>query len=142
MRDGLAFLSHWDAGLIILDVGNGMSGGSPESPVEVGRIQMEGGNTHNAWYWPAGGYVFVGEESFSRPGVMHVVDVSDLRNPKEVATYAVAGQTPHNFWMDGDRAILYLAWYEKGLRVLDVSGELMGDFGQQGRSNLPVPPPV
>ena len=29
VRDGLAFLSHWDAGLIILDVGNGMAGGSP-----------------------------------------------------------------------------------------------------------------
>ncbi len=133
VRDGLAFLSHWDAGLIILDVGNGMSGGSPESPVEVGRVKMEGGNTHNAWYWPDGGYVFVGEENFSRPGVMHVVDVRDLRNPTEVATYSVAGQTPHNFWMDEDRAILYLAWYDKGLRVLDVSGELLGDLGRQGR---------
>ena len=32
VRDGLAFLSHWDAGLIILDVGNGMAGGSPTRP--------------------------------------------------------------------------------------------------------------
>ena len=29
VRDGLAFLSHWDSGLIILDVGNGIVGGSP-----------------------------------------------------------------------------------------------------------------
>ena len=62
-----AFLSHWDAGLIILDVGNGIAGGSPASPVEVSRIKTVGGQTHNAWYWPAAGYVFVGEENFGRP---------------------------------------------------------------------------
>ena len=59
-------------GLIILDVGNGVAGGSPTSPVEVGRVQTTGGQTHNAWYWPAGGYVFVGEEDFNAPGFMHV----------------------------------------------------------------------
>ena len=48
VRDGLAFLSHWDAGLVILDVGNGVAGGSPSSPTEVGRIVTAGGQTHNA----------------------------------------------------------------------------------------------
>ena len=48
VRDGLAFLSHWNAGLIILDVGNGIVGGSPDNPVEVSRILTEGGQTHNA----------------------------------------------------------------------------------------------
>ena len=36
VRDGLAFVSHWNAGLVILDVGNGIAGGSPTNPVEVG----------------------------------------------------------------------------------------------------------
>jgi hypothetical protein len=133
VRNGLAFLSHWDAGLVILDVGNGIAGGSPASPVEVSRIQTAGGQTHNAWYWPATGYVFVGEEDFDAPGVMHVVDASDLRNPKEVATFAVPGTAPHNFWLDEARAILYLAWYENGLRALDVSGALLGSLERQGR---------
>ena len=62
VRDGLAFLSHWDAGLIILDVGNGMAGGSPASPVEVSRLSDLGGESHNVWYWPEAGYAFVGEE--------------------------------------------------------------------------------
>ena len=132
VRNGLAFLSHWDAGLVILDVGNGMAGGSPTSPVEVGRAQTEGGNTHNAWYWPDSGYVFVGEES-GRPGVMHVVDVSDLTNPVEVATFAVPGDTPHNFWLDETRGILYMAWYSQGIRALDVTGELLGALDRQGR---------
>ena len=133
VRDGLAFLSHWNAGLVILDVGNGVAGGSPTQPVEVSRIATAGGQTHNAWYWPASGYVFVGEEDFTTPGIMHVVDVSDLSNPKEVATFAVPGVTPHNFWVDESRGILYAAWYENGVRALDVSGALLGALERQGR---------
>ena len=133
VRDGLAFLSHWDAGLIILDVGNGVADGSPESPVEVGRVTTLGGQTHNAWYWPSGGYVFVGEEDFGAPGVMHVVDVSDLADPVEVATFAVPGSPPHNFWLDEAAEVLYMAWYTNGLRAVDVSGELLGELERQGR---------
>ncbi len=133
VRDGLAFLSHWDAGLVVLDVGNGIMGGSPEHPVEVSRIATSGGQVHNAWYWPDAGYVFVGEEDFNTPGRMHVVDVSDLSSPVEVATFAVPGAPPHNFWLDEEQAILYAAWYGRGLRAIDVSGELVGALHEQGR---------
>jgi len=133
VRDGLAFLAHWNAGLVILDVGNGIAGGSPEDPVEVSRLTDLGGETHNAWYWPEAGYVFVGEEDFSTPGRMHVVDVRNLREPREVGTFQVPDQTPHNFWLDEDRAVLYQAWYGQGIRALDVSGELLGELDRQGR---------
>ncbi len=64
VRDGLAFVSHWDAGLVILDVGNGIAGGSPTNPVEVSRVQTEGGNTNSAWYWPdaEGSYVLTARD--------------------------------------------------------------------------------
>lgn len=133
VRDGLAFLSHWNAGLVILDVGNGIAGGSPTNPKEAGRVATAGGETHNAWYWPATGYVFVGEEDLGTPGIMHVVDASDLANPREVASFKVPGTTPHNFWLDEDREILYLAWYENGVRALDMSGALLADLDLQGR---------
>jgi len=133
VRDGLAFLSHWNAGLVILDVGNGVAGGSPTNPVEVSRLAVAGGQTHNAWYWPAAGYVFVGEEDFSTPGIMHVIDVRDVSDPKEVGTYRVGGTTPHNFWLDEGSGVLYLAWYSNGLVALDVSGELLGELDKQGR---------
>lgn len=133
VRDGLAFLSHWDAGLVILDVGHGILGGSPTSPQEVSHLATLGGQTHNAWYWPARGYVFVGEEDYATPGIMHVVDVRDLVRPREVATFGVPGDPPHNFWLDEERGILYMAWYSNGLRALDVSGDLLGDLGRQGR---------
>lgn len=133
VRDGLAFLSHWDAGLVILDVGNGVAGGTPTSPVEVGRVLTKGGQTHNAWYWPEARVVFVGEEDFATPGVLHVVDVADLTRPVEVATFSVPGAPPHNFWLDEERGILYAAWYEQGVRAIDVSGTLWGELDRQGR---------
>ena len=134
VRDGLAFLSHWDSGLIILDVGNGVMGGTPDAPREVSRVRTSGGQTHNAWYWPERGLVFVGEEDFVSPGIMHVVDVSDLSAPVEVATFRVPGDTPHNFWLDEDGELLYMAWYTKGIIALDVSGDLLGELDRQGRT--------
>jgi len=133
VRDGLAFLSHWNAGLVILDVGNGVAGGSPGAPVEVARLPELGGETHNAWYWPEAGYVFVGEEDFSSPGIMHVVDIRNVRAPREVATYAVPGQTPHNFWIDESTGTAYFAWYGNGVRALDVTGDLIGELDRQDR---------
>lgn len=133
VRAGLAFLSHWDAGLVILDVGNGIRGGTPAAPVEVGRIRTAGGQTHNAWYWPERALVFVGEEDFTTPGRMHVVDVADLTQPVEVASFGVPGDTPHNFWLDEANAVLYMAWYSEGLIALDVSGPLAGSLEEQDR---------
>lgn len=133
VRDGLAFLSHWNAGLVVLDVGHGIAGGSPTNPVEVSRLPDLGGQTHNAWYWPEAGYAFVGEEDFATPGRYHVVDLRDLRDPRKVATFDVPDQAPHNAWLDEERGILYLAWYGQGVRALDVTGELVGDLSRQGR---------
>ena len=37
----------------------------------------------------------------------------------------------HNLWEEGD--VLYVAYYNGGLRVVDISGDLMGDLYSQGR---------
>ena len=52
-------------------------------------------------------------------GQVHVLDVSDVQNPRKVADYFVAGGA-HNVWVDDD--VLYIGAYEAGLRALDVSG--------------------
>jgi hypothetical protein len=161
VKDGLAYLSYWNDGLVVLDVGNGVKGGSPEAPVLVSQLKYDlnalyreveavGGpgfirGTHTAWR--AGKYVFVGDEVFSakpRPtegggviglgrayGRLHVVDVSDLAHPRIVAQYEPKDGGTHNVWVAGDT--LYLGDYQGGLRVLDVSGELRGDMLRQGR---------
>jgi hypothetical protein len=64
-------------------------------------------------------------------GRLHVIDVSELRRPKEVAYYEPKDGGTHNVWVAGDT--LYLGDYQGGLRVLDISGELRGDLLRQGR---------
>lgn len=137
VRNGLAFVAHWDAGLIILDVGNGIAGGAPANPVEVGRIEIPGVKVHNAWYWPGREYVFVGDE-VRGPGSMYVVDVADPRDPKLIAEFRTPNTTgrPHNFWVDEGKEIVWLSWYRDGLYALDAQGELMGRLDRQGRTIL------
>ena len=65
-------------------------------------------------------------------GWIHVIDWSDWDNPKEVARYQVPEAGSHNLWVENDT--LYVGYYYPGgLRVVDVSGELMGDLYRQGR---------
>jgi hypothetical protein len=146
VRDGVAFVFAWDEGVIIYDVGNGLRGGSPSAPVKISQIvtaatSMSSPAVHNGWWFhnPVTGerrYLFVGQEG---PGVVgsqssgdiHVVDVSDLANPREVAFFHLNGAGAHNFWMDEARQVLYAAFYNGGVVALDVSGTLSGDLSDR-----------
>jgi hypothetical protein len=143
VRDGLAFVFAWDAGVIIYDVGNGISSGSPSSPVEVGRLVTTAATAgspavHNGWWFhnPVTGeqrYLFIGQEGpgslgSRSSGDIHVVDVSDLRHPREVASFHLTGAGTHNFWVDEEKQILYAAYYNAGVIALDISGTLSGDL--------------
>jgi plastocyanin len=150
VKDGLAYLAYWRDGLVILDVGAGIKGGSPANPKLVSQLRFN----HHELYgdgWLSGAhevyryknYVFVGDEVFPEQfniydkeriparGVLHVVDVSDILNPRKVAEYAVPEGGAHNVWVKDD--ILVMGYYGGGGRVLDVSGELRGDLYAQGR---------
>ena len=161
VKDGLAYLSYWNDGLIVLDVGNGIKGGSPEHPKLVSQykydldalyrdVEAVGGpgfirGTHTAWRH--GKYVFLGDEVFSAAprategsgvnalgrayGRLHVIDVSDITRPRSVAHYEPKDGGAHNVWVAGDT--LYMGDYQGGLRVVDISGELRGDLLRQGR---------
>jgi len=151
VRDGLAFVFAWDEGVYIFDVGNGMSGGSPSNPVQVSKtvtavgVNSPSPSVHNGWWFHAPGgqkrYLFVGEEGpgfvgTSSTGDLHVLDVSNLAAPVEVATYHhpdVDGQTAgiHNVWMDEPNQILYAAYYSGGVVSFDVSGTLSGDLSSR-----------
>ena len=147
VRDGLAFVSAWNTGLIIYDVGNGMEGGTPTNPVEVSRIVTAtngvsgGAQVHNAWWFhnpvtSENRYVFVGQEGpatigSSASGDLHVVDISNIQAPVEVASLRIPGAGVHNFWMDEANQILYAAWYNAGVVAIDVSGELTGNLEER-----------
>jgi len=129
------YLSYWNDGLVILDI-SGSHSGTPTEPTFVSSIAYSQGNTHTAWR--EGKYVFVGDEIFGCPecingprGYIHVMDVSDIEHPKEVAKFEVPEAGTHNIWVED--GILYIAYYQGGLRIVDVSGELRGDLYRQGR---------
>lgn len=134
VRDGLLFLGLWNDGVAIWDVGGGGKGGTPAAPVELGRLRTVNGKAHNIWWLkdPVTGsnrYAFVGEEGAGMIGVssvgdVHVIDVSDMSAPREVAFYTVAGAGTHNFSVDEANGILYAAYYNGGVRALDVRGTL------------------
>lgn len=150
VRDGILFAALWDTGLRIFDVGGAGQGGSPSQPVALGTVKTRNcpacgtgtASVHNVWWFhdpqnSSKRYAFVGEEGpslgFSTAvGDLHVVDVSDFSAPREVAFYrpdpattsngAPAGA--HNFVMDEASGILYAAFYNGGVRALDVRGDL------------------
>ena len=150
VMDGLAYLAYWKDGLVILDVGNGIRGGSPENPQFVSQLRFN----HRDLYGPEwlsgthevfryGNHVFVGDEVFpptfdisartriAPRGIVHVVDVTDIEAPRKVAEYPVPEAGAHNMWVQDD--VLVMGYYGGGGRVLDVSGELRGDLYAQGR---------
>ena len=134
VRDGLLFTALWDDGLVIWDIGGGGKGGSVSGPVEMGRVLTDGGEVHNAWWYHDGAsgskkYVFVGQEGpgsvgAASSGDIHVVDISDAATPREVAFLHIESAGTHNFSVDEARGFLYAAYYNAGVEVVDVRGDL------------------
>ncbi|NND84332.1 MAG: hypothetical protein HKN46_04200 [Acidimicrobiia bacterium] len=163
VHDGVAYSSEWQTGVVVVDVGNGRWGGSIDNPVFVTAVPYPVGATHAAfpYHQESTGrfYLFLGDEmgggrgrawagqgSDNRPydpatgeggvqgrmdGYLHIIDFTDPENPKDVARYEIPEAGTHNSWVEDDK--LYQAYYKGGLRVVDVSGELMGDLFAQGR---------
>jgi hypothetical protein len=159
IQNGLLYASWWNDGLIILDVGNGIKGGTPSNPKLVSQfkydlnelyrnVEATGGpgfirGTHTAWRYK--NYVFIADEVFPARGVqgakdaaagraygrLQVIDVSDIEKPKSVAWYEPEFGGVHNVWVAGDT--LYMGAYNGGFRAFDVSGDLRGDLRAQGR---------
>ena len=150
VSDGVAFSSNWTDGVVAVDVGGGGRGGTPARPVELGRYAYPSGWNHAAFPYRSAStgklYVFAGDESFAPEGQLHsqqdaiptlaagwvhVIDWTDWERPREVARYQVPEAGSHNLWVEDDT--LYVGYYNGGLRVVDVSGELLGDLYRQGR---------
>jgi hypothetical protein len=150
VKDGLAYVAAWKDGLVILDVGRGIKGGSMSDPRVVSQVVYNHAELYPKGYmagthavYAAGKYVFLGDESYSGTldltskerfatrGLLHVVDVSDIEHPRIVARWNPVDFGVHNLWAEGD--VLYVGAYDGGLRTIDISGELRGDLGRQGR---------
>ncbi len=157
VHDGIAYSSEWGTGVVVVDVGNGKWGGTIENPKFVTAVPYPVGATHAAfpYYQESTGkfYLFLGDEIMSRRGAawagnsyslnerggvpqtmsgyIHIIDFTDPENPKDVARYEVPEFGTHNIWVEDD--VLYQGYYDGGMRVVDVSGELLGNLANQGR---------
>jgi hypothetical protein len=166
VKNGLAYVSYWSDGLVILDVGNGIKGGTPSSPKLVSNYRYNAeslypgaradygpgfiSGTHTAWRHKD--YVFIADEVFPpfaptgtwdiasirAYGRLQVIDVRDIEHPKSVAWYEPEYGGVHNVWAAGDT--LYVGAYNGGFRAFDISGELRGDLAAQGRTIVELLP--
>ena len=122
--------------------------GSPSNPIPIASLSDPSKRNHAAFPFlsKSTGKFFIigGDEKFpagnigapniepSHPsGGFHFINFDDPSNPVEEAIYQVPEAGTHNFWIQGDTLIA--AYYQAGLRILDISGELMGDLYKQGR---------
>ncbi|MEA1881153.1 MAG: Ig-like domain-containing protein [Candidatus Marinimicrobia bacterium] len=154
--DGLAYSSNWSDGVHVVDVGGikfdeknhskiqynpflAKAGqGSPGNPVKLGSLNDRNGHNHAAFPFISQStdkfYIVTGDEwgnQFGMAGGFHFLDFSDTDNPKETAVYQVPEAGSHNHWIYGDT--LLASYYQGGLRIVDISGELLGDIYAQGR---------
>lgn len=143
IEDGIAYSSNFGDGLAVVDVGSkmgemGTAGGSPENPVQLASHNFDKGWNHAAFPFKSKStgdfYVAAGDEAFpggEPAGWIHFVKFDGWENSREVARYEVPEAGSHNLWIKDD--VLYVAFYDGGLRVVDISGELMGNLYDQGR---------
>ncbi len=140
VRDGYLLTALWNDGMTVWDIG--ARRGSPSAPDSVGNVRTATGQMHNIlWQRDAttgSRFAFLGEEGpgaigSTSLGDVHVVDMSDLSRPREVAYYTIPGAGVHNFSVDETNGILYAAYYNAGVAALDVRGDLAAcTAAQQG----------
>ncbi len=161
VRDGIAYSAQGGVGVVVVDVGNGKYGGSITNPKLITTYKVNSGHEIFPYFQKSTGrtYLFIGDEEMSRRGRVfegsgyslsgadgkpprngvpqtsggytHIVDFTDPMKPMAVGRYHLEDYGSHDIIVEDD--ILYQAYYDGGVRLVDVSGELMGNLEHQNR---------
>ena len=162
VHDGIAYSAQGGVGTVVVDVGNGKWGGSLKSPKLINTVSINSGHEIYPYFQKTTGkvYLFIGDEEMSRTGrawpgtnyqlstpgggppprggiaqtsggYTHIVDFTDPMNPRKVGRYHLEDYGSHDIIVEND--ILYQAYYDGGVRIVDVSGMLLGNLYDQGR---------
>ena len=157
VRDGIAYSAQGGAGTVLVDVGNGKYGGTLEKPKLISVFPINSGHEIYPYVQASSGktYLFIGDEEMNRAGkvwegtnygptlgqaggvaqssggYVHIVDATDPMNMKKVGRYHLEDYGSHDIIVEND--VLYQAYYDGGVRVVDVSGELLGNLAEQRR---------
>ena len=161
VHDGIAYSAQGGVGTVVVDVGNGKYGGSIQNPKLITTYPVNSGHEIFPYFQKATGkvYLFIGDEEMNRQnrvwggsgyslsgpdgrppknsiaqtsgGYTHIIDFTDPLHPIPVGRYQLEDYGSHDIIVQDD--ILYQAYYDGGVRLVDVSGELMGNLYDQGR---------
>jgi len=161
VNDGIAYSAQGGVGTVVVDVGNGKYGGSIEHPKLINVWNVNSGHEIFPYFQKSTGkvYLFIGDEEMNRRGRVwegtnyslgsatggpprngiaqtsggytHIIDFTDPMHPKSVGRYHIEDFGTHDIIVKDD--ILYQAYYDGGVRLVDVSGELLGNLSDQGR---------
>ena len=157
VNDGIAYSAQGGVGTVVVDVGNGKYGGTIEKPKLVTVFPINSGHEIFPYFQKSTGktYLFIGDEEMNRAGrawegsnylgslasgggvaqtsggYTHIVDFTDPMHPRQVAKYHLEDYGSHDIIVKDD--VLYQAYYDGGVRLVDVSGELLGNLADQNR---------
>jgi hypothetical protein len=161
VNDGIAYSAQGGAGTVVVDVGNGKYGGTIEKPKLITVYPVNSGHEIFPYFQKSTGkvYLFIGDEEMNRAGRVwegtayslsgpdgkppkngiaqtsggytHIIDFTDPMHPIPVARYHLEDYGSHDIIVKDD--ILYQAYYDGGVRLVDVSGELLGNLADQNR---------
>jgi hypothetical protein len=157
VNNGIAYSAQGGIGAVIVDVGNGKWGGTPQHPKLINVFPVNSGHEIYPYFQKSTGktYLFLGDEEMSRAGrvwegtnyrstlgtpggiaqtsggYVHIVDATDPMNMRKVGRYHLEDYGSHDIIVEDD--VLYQAYYDGGVRVVDVSGELLGNIADQKR---------
>ena len=163
VHNGIAYSSEWGTGVVAVDVGNGKYDGTIAKPKLIATYPTTSGATHEIFPYVQKStgkvYLFLGDEIMSRQGRVwegtnympdlfgdqpkrggvpqtsagytHIIDFTDPKNPVNIAKYHQEEFGSHDIIVEDD--VMYQAYYDGGLRIVDVSGELVGNLADQRR---------
>jgi hypothetical protein len=113
--EGRLYANYWDAGLVVADASN-VSGGL----TELGRYSYPQAQSHASAVGRIKDRVIAFEGGEQWGAHLRVLDVTDPANIRRIGEYKLAPHVSiHNLQLQGER--LYIAYYQRGVRVLDVS---------------------
>jgi hypothetical protein len=112
--EGRLYINHWSAGFLITDVSD------PASVKKLGAYTYPWATSHATAVRRYGDRVIAFEGGEEWGAHLRVLDVTDAAQPKLIAEYKLdARASIHNMVLSGP--LLYIAHYQHGVRVLDVT---------------------
>ncbi|MCP3064743.1 hypothetical protein LXT21_38825 [Myxococcus sp. K38C18041901] len=111
---GRLYISHFEGGLKVVDVAN------PDDMKLLGTYAYRNTTAHHNAVGTFAGRTLVFEGGENHGAHLRVLDASDPANIVKIGEFRLRPTTSiHNMLLVGSR--LYVAWYQEGVRVLDVS---------------------